>query len=100
MTSASTCGPVVRFALTDRWELAASVLFNNTDNLNDRVVEVSAYYALLSWLDMRRRRGFRQRHQHLPHRRPLALGLSGQASFVSCQRSRVNSQGSTGLTVL
>jgi hypothetical protein len=44
--------PGVRFALTDKWELAASVLFNNTDNLNDRAVEVSAYYALVSWLDL------------------------------------------------
>jgi hypothetical protein len=44
--------PGIRLALTDRWELSASVLFNNTDNLNDRVLEVSTYYALLDWLDV------------------------------------------------
>jgi hypothetical protein len=44
--------PGIRFAATDKLELAASLLFNNTDNLNDRVVEVSGYYSLLSWLDV------------------------------------------------
>jgi hypothetical protein len=44
--------PGVRFAVTDKLELTASVLFNDTDNLNDRVVEVSGYYSLLSWLDV------------------------------------------------
>ncbi len=44
--------PGVRFAVTDKFELTASVLFFNTDNLNDRIVEVSAYYSLLSWLDL------------------------------------------------
>jgi hypothetical protein len=27
-------------------------LFNDTDNLNDFVIEVSGYYSLLSWLDV------------------------------------------------
>ena len=44
--------PGVRFAVTDKLELTASVMFNNTDNLNDRVLEVSGYYSLLSWLDV------------------------------------------------
>jgi hypothetical protein len=44
--------PGIRFAATDKLELTASVLFNDTDNLNDYVVEVSGYYSLLSWLDV------------------------------------------------
>jgi hypothetical protein len=44
--------PGIRLAITDRWEVSASILFNNTDNLNDNVVEVSTYYALLDWLDV------------------------------------------------
>jgi hypothetical protein len=44
--------PGVRFAATDKLELTASVLFNDTDNLNDFVIEVSGYYSLLSWLDV------------------------------------------------
>lgn len=44
--------PGVRFAVTDKLELTASVLFENTDNFNDHVVEVSGYYSLLSWLDV------------------------------------------------
>jgi hypothetical protein len=44
--------PGVRFAITDKWEVTASVLFFNTDNFNDRIVEVSTYYSLLSWLDV------------------------------------------------
>lgn len=44
--------PGIRFAVTERFELSASVLFFNTENLNDRIVELSAYYSLLSWLDI------------------------------------------------
>jgi len=44
--------PGIRFAVTDKLELTASILFNNTDNFNERVFEVSGYYALLSWLDV------------------------------------------------
>lgn len=44
--------PGLRFAVTDKLELTGSVLFNNTENLNDRVIELSAYYALISWLDV------------------------------------------------
>jgi hypothetical protein len=44
--------PGVRFALTDRWELTGSVLFNDTENFNDSVIELSAYFALLDWLDV------------------------------------------------
>lgn len=43
--------PGVRFALTERIELAASVVFNDTENLNDRAVEVTGYYAITNWLD-------------------------------------------------
>ena len=42
----------LRFAVTEKLEVAASVLFNTTDNLNDNVIELNAYYALLSWLDI------------------------------------------------
>ncbi|MFZ4596832.1 MAG: outer membrane protein [Verrucomicrobiaceae bacterium] len=42
----------VRYAITDKVELAASVLFNNTDNLNNRVIELASYYSVLSWLDL------------------------------------------------
>ncbi len=44
--------PGVRWAVTENFELTASLLFFNTDNLNDRVVEVSGYYAVLDWLDL------------------------------------------------
>lgn len=44
--------PGVRFAVTPKFELSASLLFNNTDNLNERVVEVSGYYAILPFLDI------------------------------------------------
>jgi hypothetical protein len=44
--------PGVRFAVTENFELSASVLFSDTDNLNEYVVEVSGYYALLDWLDV------------------------------------------------
>lgn len=44
--------PGVRFAVTDKLELALSLLFTNTDNLNERVIELNAYYAMLSWLDV------------------------------------------------
>lgn len=44
--------PGVRFAVTENFELTGSVLFSNTDDLNQYVVEVSGYYALLDWLDV------------------------------------------------
>lgn len=44
--------PGIRIAATDKLELSASVYFGNTDNFNNFVVEVAAYYALLSWLDI------------------------------------------------
>jgi hypothetical protein len=44
--------PGVRFAVTENFELTASVLFSNTDNFNEYVIEVSGYYALLDWLDV------------------------------------------------
>lgn len=44
--------PGVHFAATDKLELSVSVLFSNTDNLNENVIELNAYYAMLSWLDV------------------------------------------------
>lgn len=44
--------PGVRFAATEKWELAASVLFSTTDNLDNNVVELNSYFALLSVLDL------------------------------------------------
>jgi hypothetical protein len=44
--------PGIRVAVTDRFELGASLLFNNTDNYNEFVVEVDAFFALFSWLDL------------------------------------------------
>lgn len=44
--------PGIRFAATDKLELGASLLFSNTDNYQDFVVEVNAYYAVLSWFDV------------------------------------------------
>jgi hypothetical protein len=44
--------PGIRFAATDKLELSASLLFTNTDNLDERVLELNAYYAMLSWLDV------------------------------------------------
>ncbi|MCE9517990.1 MAG: porin family protein [Verrucomicrobia bacterium] len=44
--------PGLRFAATEKWELAASVLFSTTDNLDQNVVEINSYYALLSVLDL------------------------------------------------
>lgn len=44
--------PGIRFAATDKLELAVSVLFTNTENFDERVIEVNAYYAMLSWLDI------------------------------------------------
>lgn len=44
--------PGIRFAITEKWELTASVLFNDTENFNNHVIEVSTYYSLLSWLDI------------------------------------------------
>lgn len=42
----------LRFAVTDRLELAGSLLFNNTDNFNEFAVEVDAFFAVLSWFDL------------------------------------------------
>lgn len=42
----------VRLAVTEKLELSAAALFNNTDNFNEFVIEVDAYYAVLSWLDI------------------------------------------------
>jgi|GEM_PF-7032713 len=44
--------PGIRVAVTDRFELAGAVLFNNTDNFNEFVIEVDAYFAVLDWLDL------------------------------------------------
>lgn len=44
--------PGIRFAATEKLELDASVYFASTDNLDDRAVQVNAYYALFSILDL------------------------------------------------
>lgn len=44
--------PGVRFAASEKWEIAASVLFSTTDNLDNNIVELNTYYALLSVLDL------------------------------------------------
>lgn len=44
--------PGARLAITRRVELAASVLFSSTDNLENTVVEINSYFALLSVLDI------------------------------------------------
>ena len=44
--------PGLRFAATERLELDASVYFSSTDNLDDRAVQVNAYYNLVSALDL------------------------------------------------
>jgi len=44
--------PGVRFAASERIELAASVLFSTTDNLDQNVVELNSYFAMLSVLDL------------------------------------------------
>jgi hypothetical protein len=44
--------PGVRFAITEKWEVAASVLFATTDNFDNRVFEINSYYALLSVFDV------------------------------------------------
>ena len=44
--------PGIRLAVTEDLELTASVLFSDTDNLNEYVIEVSGYYAILDWLDV------------------------------------------------
>jgi len=45
--------PGVRLAVTENLELAVSVLFNSTDNLNNRVIEGALYYAVFDWLDLK-----------------------------------------------
>lgn len=44
--------PGLRVAVTEKFELAGSVLFADAKNFNDRSVELNAYYALLSVLDL------------------------------------------------
>jgi hypothetical protein len=44
--------PGMRIALSDSFELAASVYFANTKNFDDHVIEINGYYALLSILDL------------------------------------------------
>lgn len=44
--------PGVRFAATEKLELAASLLFSDTENFDKHVFEVNGYYALLSVLDV------------------------------------------------
>ena len=44
--------PGVRVAVSDSFEVAGSVYFGNTNNLNDRVLELNGYYAMLSVLDL------------------------------------------------
>ena len=44
--------PGIRIAATEHLELAASLFFASTDNLNNRVYEVNGYYSLLSVLDL------------------------------------------------
>jgi hypothetical protein len=44
--------PGIRFAATEKLELDAGVYFASTDNLDDRAVQVNAYYALFSVLDL------------------------------------------------
>lgn len=44
--------PGLKFAATEKLELDASVYFASSDNLDDRAVQVNAYYALLSALDL------------------------------------------------
>ncbi len=42
----------LRWAITDRLELAGAIVFNSSDNLGNLIVEVNSYFALLSWLDL------------------------------------------------
>jgi hypothetical protein len=44
--------PGIRVAVTDRFELAASVYFSTTDNLDDRAVQINGYYNLFSIVDV------------------------------------------------
>ena len=44
--------PGVRFAATDKLELEGEMTFNSTDNLNNRIYTIQAYYAALSVLDI------------------------------------------------
>lgn len=44
--------PGVRWAITHRFELAASVLISDMENLDQNLVGVSAYFALFRWLDI------------------------------------------------
>ena len=44
--------PGMRIAATERLEFAASVLFSTTDNLDQNIVELNSYFALLSVLDL------------------------------------------------
>ena len=44
--------PGVRWAITHRFELAASVLISDIENFDQNLVGVSAYFALFRWLDL------------------------------------------------
>lgn len=44
--------PGVRFAVTEKIELAGSVLFSTTDNYDKHIFELNSYFALLSVLDL------------------------------------------------
>jgi hypothetical protein len=44
--------PGIRWAVTDKLELEAELLFNSTDNLNDRVFGLNAFYSLFSIVDV------------------------------------------------
>ena len=44
--------PGIRYAVTDKFELAADVTLNSTKNLNDRVYGISGFYNLFDILDL------------------------------------------------
>ena len=44
--------PGFRWAITDKFELTGSFILSETENYNASVFEVSAYYNLVSWLDI------------------------------------------------
>lgn len=44
--------PGVRFAATEKLELAASMLFSDTENFDKHIFELNGYFALLSVLDI------------------------------------------------
>ncbi len=44
--------PGVRWAVSDKLELEAELMFNSTNNLNDRVFGLNAFYSLFSIVDL------------------------------------------------